>query len=521
MNQSTTLQTPPRTILLACGIALSVGWGIRGNYGHEFGAMLPGSLATLAAVLLAGRADWHRRIPFFAFFGALGWSFGGSISYGQVIGYTHSGDMLSVVYGYACLFVIGWIWAAIGGFAASLPAVLDRDRLTALFGPLCMVFLVWIGQEIVLSSWSPTDRAGLDWFDTDWLGATVALGAGLAWIVARRRVEFGSSMIIHAALGWWVGFGLLVLVLGFRMTPPRGDNWAGCLGMTAGLMWFCLRWNLRESLGAMLLVGVIGGLGFSCGQMIKLVGIASGQTTNWHSVLEQTYGFINGLGVGWMFLRLRREATVVTDEPPDWGWTELFSIWFVLVGITWLNLRKNVGTWVRFQAVPAEMMGWPAQAWFDLGHGLIGLMIMVLMVIHRRRPIAMVPENWLGRGQLIFVILLGWMVTGNFERALMGFRGQRLVTEGVIHLNALIVTILVLTARIPNAEARLEDNPSTSGRTLPSLWRWALVSLLVLAAAAGGNSAITRALHGDQPIGRSRLNIRFGPNAAGTQETKL
>jgi len=92
------------------GLSLSIGWGIRGNFGHEYGAMIPGMLASLAAVLLSGRSDWHRRSLFFAFFGALGWSFGGSISYMQVIAYTHSGHSSSVLYGFACLFVIGFLW---------------------------------------------------------------------------------------------------------------------------------------------------------------------------------------------------------------------------------------------------------------------------------------------------------------------------------------------------------------------------------------------------------------------------
>lgn len=62
------------TLLVA--LSLSIGWGIRGNFGHEYGAMIPGALAALAGALLCGREDWHRRIAFFGCFGALGWSFG-------------------------------------------------------------------------------------------------------------------------------------------------------------------------------------------------------------------------------------------------------------------------------------------------------------------------------------------------------------------------------------------------------------------------------------------------------------
>ena len=62
---------------VATALSLSLGWGIRGNFGHEYGAMIPGALAAMAAVLMSGRKDWQRKIAYFAVFGALGWSFGG------------------------------------------------------------------------------------------------------------------------------------------------------------------------------------------------------------------------------------------------------------------------------------------------------------------------------------------------------------------------------------------------------------------------------------------------------------
>src|SRR6267378_2830846 len=174
MKLSTRL-TWPRVLLT--GLSLSIGWGIRGNFGHEYGAMIPGVLASLAAALLSGRSDWHRRAVFFAFFGALGWSFGGSISYMQVIGYTHSGHSSSVLYGFACLFVIGFLWAAMGGAGAALPAFLTRERLTA-------VFAAWTLQDFVVPRWFPEDLAfrqnsPLYWYDTDWVAALLAIIAVL------------------------------------------------------------------------------------------------------------------------------------------------------------------------------------------------------------------------------------------------------------------------------------------------------------------------------------------------------
>ena len=68
---------PGAVFLIA--LSLSIGWGIRGNFGHESGAMIAGVLASVAACLVSGREDWRHRVAFFALFGGLGWGFGGSI----------------------------------------------------------------------------------------------------------------------------------------------------------------------------------------------------------------------------------------------------------------------------------------------------------------------------------------------------------------------------------------------------------------------------------------------------------
>ncbi|MGH9834103.1 MAG: hypothetical protein ACRD9Y_13870, partial [Blastocatellia bacterium] len=302
------LNTPA---LWLTALSLSIGWGIRGNFGHEFGAMIPGALAAMAVVLLSGREDWHRRIAYFAMFGALGWSFGGSVSYGQVIAYTHSGHSLSVLYGFASLFVIGFVWAAMGGAGTALPAVLDRKQLTEFFPPLVAVFIAWLAQDIFENTLFAVNsqyrqESLLYWYDTDWLAALSAIIAIAAFSIVRRRFDGASSLILHMAIGWWVGFALLVLVLGWRMTPPRGDNWAGCVGMTAGMLVYFQRRGLSQATWASLVTGFIGGFGFATATLFKLIAIKTGWNTNWHSVLEQTYGFINGIGVAIAMIFLAR-----------------------------------------------------------------------------------------------------------------------------------------------------------------------------------------------------------------------
>ena len=102
------------------------------------------------------------------------------------------------------------------------------------------------------------------------------------------------------------------------------------------------------------------------------------------------------------------------------------------------------------------------------------------------------------------------MVIGNFERALVGFKDQRLVTEGVIHLNALICIVILLTAD------RLLVPGTAVNQREPVLIRWgrlvamgagaALIAVLV-------DWAIVRGLYGDRFAGHAGLSIRFGPNA--------
>jgi hypothetical protein len=353
-------ETAPFYVLTA--LSLWLGWGIRGNFGHEYGAMMPGALAALAAVLLSGRDDWRSRIVYFGMFGALGWSFGGSISYMQVVAYTHSGDSASVLYGFACLFVIGFLWAALGGAGTALPAVVDQEFLNSLFLPTGIVFLLWWLQGVAIEPALQQQGFELFWYDTDWVAATLTLLAVLLVWAVRRRLDPANSLILHLALGWWAGFLFLVLLLRLHMTPPRGDNWAGCLGMTVGVFCFCRQTGLHDLARAALYSGFIGGIGFAAASMLKLVEVTSGYQTNWHSILEQTTGLFNGIAVAVVVADLARRTRSLTDPPDRRPWTEPFALGFVLLGITYLNLRKNVTQWVAAKSMPAEMAGLSAWA---------------------------------------------------------------------------------------------------------------------------------------------------------------
>jgi len=529
-----TAKLPLFRMIILCALSLSIGWGIRGNFGHEYGAMIPGALTAIAAALISGRDDWWPRVGYFGMFGALGWSFGGSISYMMVISYTHSGHLPTQAYGYACLFLIGFLWAALGGAGTALPACLDRERLTSLFVPVLTVCATWYVKDLVIPL---IDHAGygdkrhlskLYWYDTSWLAVLTALVAVLLLAAIRRRVCWGTSLILHMTIGWWAAFLFMVFmvdVLGieFRMTPPRGDNWVGALGMTAGTLLFFMRQRMLPVVQAMLIAGFVGGFGFAAATFFKLAEVkylplvltelfgGGSWQTNWHSVLEQTYGLINGIGIALAMGFLSRRVPRVVDEPRTRRWTEIIAVAFVVLLITYLNVIKDVPNWIQQHAVPERLYGWATVYWFNVGYALLAVAVIGLLARHLCTRIPLLPESALGKGQLLYLILLWWVVVGNLMHAIPSFAEQRLITEGVIHVNAVICTVLILLWPRPTRLPDLAERAIT-GRSL--MWT-TVVGLAALLATVALASYGTRAMFGDQFAGQGGYHIRFGPNAEG------
>lgn len=605
-----------RTFLLAA-LSLSIGWGIRGNFGHEYGAMIPGALTAIAVCLLSGREDWQRRCVHFAMFGALGWGFGGSISYMQVISYTHSGHAPSQLYGFLALFLIGFLWAGLGGAGTALPAVADRKRLTELFKPLIWILLLWtllkFGEAPIAGYYKQAiwgggtvDQSGLRhqnpfyWFDSDWLQAFFALvalclfdltdrivnrrfkplleipclallpvvGGLLGWlvqstlhasgndgvvadylivyqgdterfdpsalmtnwpqffsdfvpylglaagVVAGVVIYFavfgqwrsGASLFLHMALGWFIVFLLLPVLAptavraahgcmayvfaspvspgafalerwgGFRLTPPRSDDWAGVAGVFVGALIYFLRKGLKPVAYTGLVSGFVGGLGFAGAACLKLLMVAPGnpnripaaaddpfwafwQSANWHSFLEQSYGFINGLGIALAMGLLSVRVPFFepeTEQRSGQKWTSVFAAAFVVLLIPYLNLYKNVTVWVNEARVVPETMRAPllggigdglsfsASTWFNVTYACFALAVLTVLLTHVRRPLAFLPRSSLGLGQVLFLSLLWTMVVGNFERALVGFTEQRILTEWIVVINSILASLLIL-----------------------------------------------------------------------------
>lgn len=514
---------------LLAGLSLSIGWGVRGNWGHEYGAMIPGALTAIAVAACSNRPDWHARIPFFALFGALGWSFGGSISYMIVISYTQSGHYESQAYGYACLFVIGFLWAALGGAGTAMPAELDRKRLTSFVAPTIAVIVAWY---LVFAAIHFAKHRGwiteesLDWYDTDWIAAATAAPVALAYLLFSPAHRVAAGLYLVMALGWWAGFGGLVLGAGLRMTPPRGDNWAGVLGMTvATLLYFAAMRKPRIVL-AMLISGFVGGWGFAGMQLVKIILIYFGDVylvergwikepfrTNYHSILEQSYGFVNGLGIALAMGVLSTRSPRWPIEKTPRRWTDLFAVAFVLIGITYVNIVKNLSNvWREGKVIPETIYGLSASTWFHLGYLALAAALVAVLIRHARRPVALGAASGLVKGQILYIVFLWWIVAGNFTRVLP-FHEQRIVTEGTIHFGACLATALILI--LPR-----DDSPPGE-RTKPGLialfFLTIVLGLLGTAATTAVEMGLTRKMYGDERVHFGNLHIRFGPNNTNTK----
>jgi len=658
---SLTFKTPSfrgGTLLLA-GLSLSIGWGIRGNFGHEYGAAFAGCLAALSVCLLSGRQDWRERVLYFGFFGALGWGFGGSISYMQVISYTESGHFPSQWYGYTCLFIIGFLWASLGAAGTALAAVADRGVLEQLFKPILFVFSAWYLLDLLEDpvsnflqsqiqfdhTWS-RHKSPLYWFDADYLAAFFALlgvgvydladrkgeklvylpvlaGAGafvgwgiqalvssapflgkllslltyrlgdvnytdpltgklafdpanflnnwpqwfgdypqhVGWVIGLvlgittyftvyGKFRNGSSLIVYMAGGWLLSFlafpvlGSLFFteIGGLRMTPPRGDDWAGITGVFLGTLLWMKRNNYLPVMIAMLVGGTIGGMGFSGITWLKQLMMAPGnprilsakgvvpgsqefehsvttwanwQQQNWHSFLEQSYGFVNGVAIavalGLLASRLPYRADIEKiEKSDDRKWTLGFAAFFVLIAVPYVNLFKNVKEWSdqlnpeiwkqtitssdgAQESIPAlwdlpylgrlpgvDFLNLTPEGWFRLSWLLLVSVFIIVIRRHFKTPLSLLSISWLGKGQLIFLILLWLMVVGNFERALVGWGPSRLLTEWVIFVNALLATVLIFLLPVEKEVSSVRQLKDVSFQSLfKKSWQAMVVAIVV------------------------------------------
>ena len=497
-------------------LAMSLGWGIRGDYGHEAGAMIPGALLGLSICLASGREDWWRRASLMGMCGAIGWAFGGQMSYGQITGYTASSSWPDVFYGYACLFVIGGLWAGIGSAILAMSVTQPASYLARFARPLVILWLVWLAISLSgLTSWL-SDRWSLN--DTDWVGASSALAVAGACTLLFPADRGACGLIAILAGGWWVGYLALTALLGLHMTPPRSDNWAGCVGLFAAMLVYLHR---RRDRTAVMLAGygfLIGGIGFVLGDFANMLGRAQwgpiGRYEALHGLdywkwMEQSFGLLMGLGVGAVFLRRVASRLPAPMEDGPTRRLRVAALVLLLIVMMWSNLFKNVRNWTTQNQIPRDVLGIPSTWWLLTIGLLLSAVVLAAIFRHDRARLPLAPAPGFGKGQLLFLVVTWVSVLGAFTQALPGMSGRGVF---LVHASFWItagISSLIVVSLTNEVSTRLVE-PRAASDVFWGLgwgfWVYLLSALLVVYLAA----RLTVASHAE-PLPGSHLRFSQAP----------
>ncbi len=264
----------PRSLtvtLLLAGAACGLAWGIRGQYGHETGAMLAGVLGGLTILWrIAPEMPVLQALRAVALF-TLGVSLGGSMTYGQTLGLSHDPELVGnhAALGWSLLGLAlkGSLWWGLGG--------------------------AFLALGLSPADYSPRRVLGL------WLLMAAAYALGV-WLLNRPFDASSETLpaVYFSGSSYWKPGGW----------KPRPECWGGYLGAWATLLLLARFW-LRDPLPWRLgLWGALaGGIGFPLGQTLqalhawqpeavaKVLPPALLPHINWWNLMEMSFGATAGI----------------------------------------------------------------------------------------------------------------------------------------------------------------------------------------------------------------------------------
>ena len=324
-------QKLPWVAMLFTALAGGMGWGIRGQYGHETGAMLAGLLVALVLVFLFGYHLSALSAARAVALATIAIGFGGSMTYGQTLGLTQDapliGNMAALRWGLLGTFIKGSIW--IGYFGLFLGLGLGGKKYTMVEMALALIvaiFLLYLGIYVLNEPFDPASKKLPSiYFSDHWHwepGETLK----------PRREQWGGLLF---SLCW------LIAYTGFIKKDLLARNMAF--------------WGL-----------LAGGLGFSLGQSVQayhawntdwfqvgwLAKIES--NINWWNMMEITFGAVFGcvLALGLWYNR-HHIATNNFNEQITLGFkTELGLIIVHIVALaTWNFMSFSTFDWFADRAL--------------------------------------------------------------------------------------------------------------------------------------------------------------------------
>ena len=341
---------------LFVALAVGLGWGIRGDFGHLVGAMYPGAALGLGLAYVSGQRSLFLWMPILGALGGIGIGSGGSMSYGILHGYAQADTPINYAYGFVTLFLQGSAWGTFGG--ALIGLMLERKPL----------------------------RSG------EWFGLAASILAG----------------------GWFTAF-FFVDVLGFHINPPRNNSSITFMGAALGQMiWLILNNKPSGLRGAVL--GYVGfGLGMAGGRLLGNVANVMQDhyefSINHWNVMEVSCGFIGG------FIYCFGMVNRPYPEPPqreNIQYLSILSIVYVLGVIPLWHRLGRIDPTAKIEAWSAQLKSYGYEdpeglaqtvLWLINGvclFGFIGAAVWLVVYFQRRQRLAMLPVLWLSLTLLLF-----------------------------------------------------------------------------------------------------------------------
>jgi hypothetical protein len=305
--------------MLFAAMAGGLGWGIRGQYGHETGAMIAGVLVSLTLVFLLCPGVSSLQVVRAAAMGTIAMGIGGTMTYGVTLGLTQNaevvGNFASLRWGLLGCAVKGSVWIGFAGLFLGLGLGGKRYRpLEMLSLGLGMIAMAILGAWLLNSPFDP--------------------GNG-------RLPAIHFSSIDHWAPD--------------TKSRPRDEFWGGLWAALLFALVYCA-WRKKDTLARNLgLWGILGGgLGFPLGQCLQSyhawnpevfkqgIWIKLDPHMNWWNNMETTFGFVMGatLGLGLWLNRRRIDLTPESEEknvPVPLAWALFGFHAFMLVRMSFFG----------------------------------------------------------------------------------------------------------------------------------------------------------------------------------------
>ena len=509
------------------GLIMAYGWGYRGTVGHEGGAMAPGALLGLVLCLGSGRLDWHRRSVVAGLFAAVGWSWGGSLSYMEQTLYALSDSFPDVLYGYTMLFFLGGLWAGIGGAVLGLALTEPRSELERLVRPftaICVAFLIgYLYFFFVDDHKQAYETVTVRHFhDGDWLPALIALVVSGVYWVARPKDRPATNLFLAGSAAWWIGYLAFTKFGGLRLGPlHRSESWGGVVGILVVLILYLVKRQNRAAL-MLCLYGIVGGgIAFSLAVFVRHPlavhwGPFQGAWNQWRTA-EVTFGFFMALAIALGAVRLLRGGLAPPKEDTNRVPLDVYAVFVILVGLTWINFRRHAAPWLKISNASAAepFLGIPAWGWYVFAGALVTspLLYVLHRYLHGDRQFA--PQTAFGKGVIVTLLLVWATVAGHAFHDIPD--AVHITGHLLLWIPAALATWLLLSFT-PSAAHAGVPVVATASPSDPK-WRvgvkhklcWGLVPLMLVCI-----TALSLAMQ-DGSVGRKR----FGPEAYWRQTARL